>query len=140
MKTVIRRTVLSSLILLAAAGASEAAAIRSGTTLAAILATTRGTAVAYDSINHVYLVVGAHGLVQGRFVAANGSPIGGQFPIQTPGTPFAAFPRVAFSPDANGGAGGFLVTWSEFGSMRATVSLTELATQTAFRSTAIAPG
>jgi len=114
MKTATPRTVVFSfLILLAAGAASEAAAIRSGTTFAAIIAATRGTAVAYDSINHVYLVVGAHGLVQGRFVAANGTPIGAQFPIQAAGTPFAAFPRVAFSPDANGGAGGFLVTWSE---------------------------
>ena len=108
-----RYLVLTLFFLTASGAAAQAAALRSGTTTAAILAVTRGTAVAYDPINRVYLVVGAQGLVQGRFVNASGTPIGGQFPIQTPGSPFGAFPRVAFSPDANGGAGGFLVTWSE---------------------------
>jgi hypothetical protein len=98
---------------LTASAAAQAAAVRFGATTSAILAVTRGTAVAYDPINHVYLVVGAQGQVQGHFVNASGTPIGGTFAIQTPGSPFGAFPRAAFSPDANGGAGGFLVTWSE---------------------------
>ena len=111
--TLCRRLSLTTLILMAASGLSEAAAVRSGTTIAAILAVTRGSAVAYDSINHVYLVVSAQGVVQGRFVSATGTPIGAQFPIQTNAALFGAFPRVGFSPDANGGAGGFLVTWSQ---------------------------
>jgi hypothetical protein len=112
MTNVFRRTLALTLSLLAAAVASEAAAVRAGSTLAAIEAISRGSAVAYDSINNVYLVVSAQGTVRGRFVDASGTPIGAAFQIQA-GLNFGAFPRVAFSPDANGGAGGFLVTWSE---------------------------
>jgi hypothetical protein len=112
MTNVFRRTLALTLSLLAAGAASEAAAIRVGPTVAAIVAASRGSAVAYDSINRVYLVVSAQGLVQGRFVDANGTPIGAAFPIQV-GASFGAFPRAMFSPDANGGAGGFLVTWSQ---------------------------
>src|SRR5204863_9989345 len=78
----------------------------------AIAALSRGTAVAYDSTSKVYLVVGASGIVYGRFVNADGTPLGAPFQIQASAT-YTHFPRVAFSPDADGGAGAFLVTWSE---------------------------
>ena len=81
----------------------------------AIEALTRGTAVAYDSINKVYLVVASHGVLHGRFIAGGGSPLGAPFAIQANPANFAHFPRVAFSPHADGGAGGFLVTWHEGG-------------------------
>jgi hypothetical protein len=99
-------------------GAAQAAAARKGNTSRAIEDYTRGTAVAYDSINKVYLVVGSHGVLRGRFIAADGGVIGAPFTIQAnpnPVTNFAHFPRVAFSPHADGGAGGFLVTWHEGG-------------------------
>jgi hypothetical protein len=112
MTKTVRRAIALTFMFLATAAGANAAAVRSGASLAAIIAVTRGTNVAYDSINKVYLVVSAHGLVQGRFIAANGTPIGGQFVIQANQAIFTAFPRVKFSPDANGGAGGFLVTWS----------------------------
>jgi hypothetical protein len=91
-------------------------AVPVGATTPIIAAFVLGTDVAYDSINHVYLVVATGGQIGvpvfGRFVAANGTPLGNVFAIQT--TPSGAhFPGVAFSPDANGGAGGFLVAWSE---------------------------
>jgi hypothetical protein len=94
--------------------AAEANAIPAGATIAAIVATlTEGTAVAYDSTNHVYLVVSANntgtaGTVWARFIAANGTPLGTQFLVAAPAT-FVHFPNVAFSPDA----GGFLVAWHE---------------------------
>lgn len=113
MRKIARRVGALTVLLLAATSLSEAAAVRSGATVPAILALTRGSAVAYDPINHVYLVVSAQGLVQGRFVSPNGTPLGAQFPIQTHPGNFGAYPRVGFSPDANGGAGGFLVTWAE---------------------------
>ena len=69
--------------------------------------------MAYDPLNKVYLVVGAYGVLRGRFVKADGTPLGTPFQIQANPANFAHFPRVAFSPDADGGAGGFLVTWHE---------------------------
>lgn len=89
---------------------AEATVARAGATLAAIVAASRGNAAAYDPINHVYLVVSAQGTVFGRFVDRNGNSLGSPFAISGPN--FAAYPRATFSPDANGGAGGFLITWS----------------------------
>jgi hypothetical protein len=59
----------------------------------------------------VYLVVSALGNVRGAFVAADGTPLG-WFSIQ-PSANHGHFPRVAFSPEADNGMGGFLVTWHE---------------------------
>jgi hypothetical protein len=76
-----------------------------------------GTAVAYDTRNHVYLVVSATGAVSGRFVSADGQPLstcvtsGSSFVLG--GGAYGAFPRVAYSPDAVGGMGGFVVSWHE---------------------------
>jgi hypothetical protein len=102
-------------LLTVGAGVAHAAAARKGPTSRAIEAATRGSAVAYDSINKVYLVVGSHGVLRGRFIAADGGLIGAPFTIQANPSNFAHFPRVAFSPHADGGAGGFLVTWHEGG-------------------------
>ena len=104
--------------MLCAGRAAEANAIPAGATIAAIVATlTEGTGVAYDSTNHVYLVVsanntGSRGTIWGRFIAANGTALGSQFLIASP-TTYVHFPNTKFSPDANGGAGGFLVAWHE---------------------------
>jgi hypothetical protein len=91
---------------------TEAAAVRSGATAVAIATGTRGSAVAYDSVNHVYLVVSTFGMLHGRFVDTNGVPLGTPFVIQS-SPHFTHFPTVTFSPDADGGAGGFLVVWHE---------------------------
>jgi hypothetical protein len=72
----------------------------------------RGSAVAYDSKNHVYLTVGVYGVVKGRFVAANGTMPNEPFQINTAGG-FAHYPSVAYSPDADEGRGAFLVVWHE---------------------------
>ena len=76
-----------------------------------IAALARGSAVAYDSKNDRYLVVSSHGVLWGRLVDGSGAPIGGQ--IHIGGAVHAHFPRVAYSPDIAGGAGGFLVVWHE---------------------------
>ena len=112
MRKTARGVCILAALLLAAAAPSQAAAVRFGLTVPAIIANTRGSAVAYDSINKVYLVVSANPLVQGRFVSPDGTPTGTPFLIQANPLIYSHFPRVAFSPDANGGAGGFLVTWS----------------------------
>ena len=66
----------------------------------------RWPAVAYDSTNHVYLVVfGSGGAIKGRFVSEGGSAVGDTFTINT--GDYAQTPRVAYGA----GAGGFLVTW-----------------------------
>src|SRR5687768_11920412 len=70
----------------------------------------RGSDVAFDSKNNVYLVVSSFGTVRGRYVSADGEPLGAEFVIQA-SPHYSHFPRVAYSPDAAGGAGGFLVSW-----------------------------
>ncbi|MEP6918020.1 MAG: VCBS repeat-containing protein, partial [Acidobacteriota bacterium] len=108
-------TKISAVLLAAclfAAAPAGATTFRNGATTAAIIAAVRGTSIAYDSVNRVYLVVSSYGLVQGRFVSATGTPLGSQFQIQASGV-YSHFPRATFSPDADGGKGGFLVTWSE---------------------------
>jgi hypothetical protein len=88
-----------------------------GSSFAIYGAASRGSATAYDTKNHVYLVVSAYGAVNGRFMSADGVPLpncvsaGTSFVLG--GASFGHFPRVAYSPDANGGLGGFMVTWHE---------------------------
>ncbi len=77
-----------------------------------IPAATRGSAIAFDSVNNVYLAVSAFGTLRGRFINSDGVPLGDPFVIQSSAN-YTHFPRVAFSPDANGGNGAFLVTWHE---------------------------
>ncbi len=91
--------------------ASAQTASRVGPSVSAIDGVVKGSAVAYDPRNAVYLVVSAYGPVNGRFVSADGALIGGQFPIQVGSV--AQYPRVAYSPDVDGGNGGFLVTWQQ---------------------------
>jgi hypothetical protein len=87
-----------------------------GSSFLVYAAAARGSATAYDSKNHVYLVVSAYGAVTGRFVSADGAMMpncaSGAFFVLG-GAAFGHFPRVAYSPDANGGLGGFIVTWHE---------------------------
>jgi hypothetical protein len=81
-------------------------------TFAVWAAATRGSAVGYDWKNGVYLVVSSGGTLYGRFTTADGAFLGEPFGIQASGN-YAHFPRVAYSPDTDGGLGGFLVTWHE---------------------------
>jgi hypothetical protein len=112
---VLRRTLVLVTLILAALGLPSSAVAqitRLGATFGVIDAATRGNAVAYDSRNDVYLVVGSFGVVRGRFISADGTPLGAPFVIQSSAN-FTHFPSVAYSPDADGGNGGFLVTWHE---------------------------
>ena len=96
---------------LAVPATASAQVSRVGDTTTLIAGLARGSAVAYDTKSDRYLVVSSHGVLWGRLVDGNGGPIGGQFQIG--GTVHAHFPRVAYSPDTNGGQGGFLVVWHE---------------------------
>ncbi|MCA1561333.1 MAG: hypothetical protein LC804_14085 [Acidobacteria bacterium] len=108
-----RRTLgWACLLMFLAAPSAHAVVVRAGGSLIAIAAATRGSAVAYDSTNRVYLVVSTRGVLRGRFVQADGTPVGTAFVIQTSGN-YTHFPRVAFSPEAADATGGFLVTWHE---------------------------
>jgi len=93
--------------------AAAQTASRLGASITAISGVVKGSAVAYDSRNSIYLVVSAYGDLNGRFVSAAGDPIGVPFTIQSGAAGFTHFPGVAYSPDANGGAGGFLVAWHQ---------------------------
>jgi hypothetical protein len=60
----------------------------------------------------MYLVVSAHGALNGRFISADGALLG-QLALQSAAAGFCQYPGVAYSPDAFDGAGGFLVTWHQ---------------------------
>jgi hypothetical protein len=110
------RGVLAGVLLmgfLAAPPANAQTASRLGPSITAISAFVKGSAVAYDPKNSKYLVVSAYGDLNGRFVSADGELLGAPFTIQVGAVGFAHFPGVAYSPDANGGAGGFLVAWHQ---------------------------
>jgi hypothetical protein len=66
--------------------------------------------VAHDPTRNRYLVVSGNVFIEGQLLDANGAKIAG-FPIA--GGEYAQTPRVAYSPDVNGGAGGYLVTWHQ---------------------------
>jgi hypothetical protein len=63
----------------------------------------RGTDVAFDTVNNVYLVVGGYGSVWGMFVDVLGNPASAVFTFPTAG--FAHKPQVVY------GGGVFLVAW-----------------------------
>ena len=73
---------------------------------------TRGSSVAYDYLDNLYLVVSAHGNLNGRFISADGDLLG-QVTIQPAAAGFSQYPGVAYSPDALDGEGGFLVAWHQ---------------------------
>lgn len=73
-------------------------------------ASVRGNGIAFDSKNRVYLTVGTYGVLRGQFVTENGAPVGGTFNIPAAGD-YTHFPSVSYSPEADGGAGAFLVVW-----------------------------
>ena len=111
----INRAVLVSLLFIGILNAApaHAQASRLGPSFTAISAFVKGSAVAYDSKDSKYLVVSVYGDLNGRFVSADGELLGAQFAIQPSAVGFTHFPGVAYSPDANGGAGGFLVAWHQ---------------------------
>jgi hypothetical protein len=83
----------------------------------------KGTDSGYDARNQVFLVVGScygvscpavFGSVYGIFVNGAGAPASAPFSID-PGGSEGHFPRVRYSPQANGGQGAFLVTWLQEG-------------------------
>jgi hypothetical protein len=114
------RRILVGILFAAALGTPSAWAQTAsplGPSITAISDGVRGSNVAYDPRDSIYLVVSAHGNLNGRFISADGVLIGTQFLIQS-GDPalgggWTHFPAVAYSPDAYGGAGGFLVTWHQ---------------------------
>jgi hypothetical protein len=107
------RVFTAAALVCAAATTSQASVTRVGATTIAIAVGTRGHGVAYDPVNHVYLVIGTYGFLNGRFVDKNGTVIGAShFAIQTSAN-YTHMPSVTFSRDLDGGAGGFLVAWQE---------------------------
>src|SRR5262245_60725209 len=105
------RVTLAAILLLVLGTSASSAAVTVGATTVASAIGTRGSAVGYDSVNHVYLVVSTFGVLRGRFADRSGQPLGAPFVIQGDVNLFSHFPSVAFAPDADNGAGGFLVVW-----------------------------
>lgn len=73
-----------------------------------------GNDVAYDPAHNVYLAVIGYGDIYGAFATASGDLIT-WFKIGTANrdTPYGHYPRCVYSPELNGGQGGFLVTWHQ---------------------------
>ena len=65
------RFALAAGLLFASVTPASAVAVRSGATTIAIAGLTRGSAVSYDPVNHVYLVIGTYGVLQGPVPAVN---------------------------------------------------------------------
>ena len=105
---------LSALASAALPSVTHAQVGASGPSFLAIPMGVRGSSVAFDPTNQVYLVVGGYGVVKGRFVRPDRTFVGGEFQISTTGQ-FTHYPDVAYSPHANGGQGAFLVAWHEGG-------------------------
>ncbi|MBA2604852.1 MAG: hypothetical protein H0U94_14810, partial [Acidobacteria bacterium] len=106
-----RRLAGLATVLLAVAGSAAPASAqlsRVGSNPSLIATGVRGSDVAFDPANAVYLVVGSYGQTWGIFVNVAGVPVTSPFVISG-GAGFAHYPRVAYSPHA----GGFLVTWHE---------------------------
>lgn len=91
---------------------AHAQAFPIGPSITAMTGVVRGSSVAYDYVDNMYLVVSAHGNLNGRFISADGTLLG-QIAIQSAAAGFSQYPGVAYSPDAFDGAGGFLVAWHQ---------------------------
>lgn len=105
------RWICAAAVLFALPAAAQAQVSVPSGTQTALAGFVRGVDAAYDPVNNVYLVVGGAGHITGVFVNASGVPQTAAFPIKSSGG-YGAFPRVAYSPHANNGNGGFLVAWS----------------------------
>ncbi len=103
---------LAFLLLGITSNPARAQAFRIGPSITAISGIVRGSSVAYDYVDNMYLVVSAHGNLNGRFIAADGTLLG-LITIQTSAARFYQYPGVAYSPEAFDGAGGFLVAWHQ---------------------------
>src|SRR5512137_374066 len=72
---------------------------------------TRRPDIAYDTTNHVYLIVWGPYTIRGVFVNEDGVAVSGVFQISdnltSTGFNYAQQPRAAFNPDS----GSFLVVW-----------------------------
>jgi hypothetical protein len=100
------------LAVLALASSASAQVSRVGDTFTSIAAPTRGTAIAYDSRNNVYLVASTYGTLRGVFLNADGVAVSTPFVIQASGL-YTHFPDIVYAPEADAGAGAFMVTWHE---------------------------
>ena len=102
-----------ALCALLAPSAAQAQASRSGNTFAiggTPLVVTPD--VAYDSAHDQFLVVHGHGYIEGLLTNGSGGVLK-SLVINADAVAgiYAQNPRVAYSPDVNNGAGGYLVTW-----------------------------
>jgi hypothetical protein len=82
-----------------------------------------GNDVSYDPAHGVYLLVAGYGEQYGIFVNQAGDPVAPAFRIgsASSGGAFGHYPRSEYSPDVNGGKGGFLVTWHQSGGLNAVI-------------------
>jgi hypothetical protein len=102
----------ASAILIGPAGSAHAQQVQGGPTIPVVAAYIRGVDTA-AAPNGTYVVLGGQGPIYAVCVSAQGTAISGAMLINaTPGG-YASFPRATYSPDVNGGLGGFMVVWAE---------------------------
>ncbi len=106
------RVLAPLLLVVIASSPARAQTSRIGPSITALSDVVRGSSVAYDYKDGIYFVVSAHGNLNGRFISADGALLG-SLTIQSLSVGFSQYPGVAYSPDAFGGAGGFLVSWHQ---------------------------
>jgi len=113
--------VLACLSLLFARPASAQLTVGANNNLITGVGVLIGNDIAYDPVNDIYLSVVAYGPVYGVFVSPAGTAAGGLITIAAGGTSFGHYPKTVYSPDLNGGNGGFLVTWHADGYLHSKV-------------------
>ncbi|HTK78618.1 MAG TPA: hypothetical protein VL371_25390 [Gemmataceae bacterium] len=102
----------TSAMLIGLAGSASAQQVQGGATIPVVSAFIRGVDTA-AAPNGTYMVVGGQGPMYAVCVNGAGGAISGAMQINaTPGG-YASFPRAVWSQDLAGGAGGFMVIWTE---------------------------
>ena len=113
-RTTLRNVIIGAVGILMCASPALAQLASNGQTRNTGIAPVRGTDTDYDPAHNVFLLVGTTAgntpyPLWGVFVNTSGDAVTSAFQINSSGN--AQFPRVRYSPDVNGSAGGFLVTW-----------------------------
>lgn len=110
-RAIVRSSMLLPAIALIAPSLAFAQAAPVGSTTPVLNTYSRGSSVAFDPVNKVYLVISAYNTpVNAIFINESGAAASAPF-VVGPTCAGAHFPRAAYSPDADNGGGGFLVTW-----------------------------
>ena len=103
----------ASAILIGLPESARAQQVQGGPTTPVVSARSSAALDTAAAPNGTYMVVGGQGPLYAVCVNAQGAAISGAMLINATAGGYAAFPRAVYSPDVNGGLGGFMVVWAE---------------------------